>query len=135
VCVVAMAAADFGGRSRLQVPPCFQSLLLSFSSLLTQHPRRSACSCSVSVFSLGKGRGSIAYSWSVLPWERERGPVVCNWPPIWGRGKVTFLLSLHLYPLLNERGVFGCWISLVPIPLLSYPRLVPIPILPYDRPI
>ena len=25
-------------------------------------------------------------------------------PPIWGRGKVILPLSLHLYPLLNERG-------------------------------
>jgi len=108
VCVVAIATAGFGGRSRLQLPPCFQSLLLSSISLLTQHPRRSACSWSVSVFFLGKGRGSIACSWPVLPWERGRGPTACRWPLNWGRGKVTFLLSLHLYPLLNERGVFGC---------------------------
>jgi hypothetical protein len=47
-----------------------------------------------------------------------------------GKRKGHLPFSLHLYPLLNESDVFGCWISLVPIPLLSYPRLVPIPILP-----
>jgi len=82
VCAVAMAVAGFGGRSRLQLPPCFQSLLLSSSSLLTQHPRRSACSWSVSVFFLGKRKGSVACSWPVLPCERGRGPAVCSWPPI-----------------------------------------------------
>jgi len=59
VCAAAMVAAGSGGRSRLQLPPCF----------LTQHPRRSACSWLVSVFSLGKGRGSTACSWPVLLWK------------------------------------------------------------------
>ena len=114
MCAAAMTTAGFEGRSRLQLPPFFWSLLIPSSSLLTQHPRRSTCSWSVSVFFLGK---------------RERA-AACSWPPIWGRGKVTLPFSLHLYPLLNESDVFGCWISLVPVPLLSYPRLVPIPILP-----
>jgi len=43
-----MAAASSGGRSRLQLLLCFRSLLLLSSSLLTQHPGRSACSWLVS---------------------------------------------------------------------------------------
>ena len=54
VCAAAMAAAGSKGRSRLQLPPCFWSLLLPSSSLFTQHHMRSACSWSVSVFSLEK---------------------------------------------------------------------------------
>jgi hypothetical protein len=62
VCAATMAAAGSGGRSRLQLPPCFWLLFLSSSSLLMQHPKRSACSRSVSVFSLGSGRGSATCS-------------------------------------------------------------------------
>jgi len=77
MCAAAMAAVGSGGRSRLQLPPCFRSLLFPSSSLLTQHPRRSACSWSVSVFSLGKGRGFVTCSWLVLSWKRGRGPAAC----------------------------------------------------------
>ena len=50
----------------------FLSLILPSSSLLTHHPRKFAYSWSILVFSLGIGRGSVACSWPVLPWERER---------------------------------------------------------------
>ena len=54
MCAAAMTTAGSEGRSRLQLPPFFWSLLIPSSSLLTQHPRRSTCSWSVSVFFLGE---------------------------------------------------------------------------------
>jgi len=48
---------------------------------------------------LGKGGGSGACSWPILPWERGRGPAICSWPPIWGRGKVTLSLFAFIPPL------------------------------------
>jgi hypothetical protein len=78
---------------------------------------------------LEKGEGLLHAAGHFCSGKRE-SHAACSWPSIYGRGKITLPFSLHLYPFLNERGLFGCWISLVPIPLLSYLRLVPILILP-----
>ena len=55
--------------------------------------RERVCGMQLTSFSLGK---------------REIDVVQGYWPPIQERGKVILPLSLHLYPLLNERG--GVWV-------------------------
>ena len=66
--------------------------LRGWSILVLFGKRERACCMQLAGIALGK---------------RER-PATCSQPPIWGRGKVTLPLSLHLYPLLNERG--GVWV-------------------------
>jgi len=45
---------------------------------------------------LGRGRGVKTYSWTLVAVAA-----------IFWKRKVTFPLSLHLYPILNERGCLG----------------------------
>jgi len=92
MCAAVMAAAGSKERSRLQLQPCFRSLLLPSSSLLTQHPRRYACSWSVSVFSLGRGR------------RQEHAACV-------GKNALFSLLAAFI-PLLNDKRCLEGWIRL-----------------------
>jgi len=68
------------------------TLLLPSISLLTQHPRRYACSWSVSVFSLGRGR------------RQEHAACVGKNAP--------FSLLAAFIPLLNDKRCLEGWIRL-----------------------
>ena len=105
VCVTVMAAIGYGERSRLQLPPCFLSLFLSSSSLLTQHHKRSAYSKSISFFFLGKGKGFTTYSWLVLPWERGRRLAAAGRPFREEESSPSLLFSF-IPPLKWERCVW-----------------------------
>jgi hypothetical protein len=87
-----MATVDSGGRSRIQLPPCFRSLLLPSSSLLTQHLEDLHAASWFQSFLLGER--DVPSKVTIGSWGEEEGKsmqLVLE--------KVSISLSLlHLYP-------------------------------------
>ena len=60
-------------------------------------------------------------------WKKGTRVRTCNWTHatatiVFGKRKGHLPSLLAFIPPLKWEGVFGCWLSLVPIPLLSYPK-------------
>ena len=89
MCTTIMVAADSRERSRLLLLLYFRVLLFFSNSLLTQHPRKLAC------------------SWSVLVFIWERGAVLVELQLVfWGEEESPSFLPFAFISLINMRGVY-----------------------------